>query len=156
MDFFRKLLQIWAVPKILSMELLEGRAQLKMENCLFNLSGMSFRPPPGCIIAAINCMSTMVVKSPGFSRLYMPLISIICRVISLVTYLSKWHQYNLNNYDYYVMRILYVLDLKSDTWSPHSFMIGMFTSSMKQVIRRPPGGPYVLPIRLSTKLSTVL
>ena len=74
------------VPKILSMELFEGRAQLKMENCLLSLSGISFLPPPGWIMAPMNWMSTMVVKSPGFSRLYMPLISIIWRVISLVTW----------------------------------------------------------------------
>jgi len=35
--------------------LLDGRVQLKMENLLLSRSGMSFRPPPGWIIAARNC-----------------------------------------------------------------------------------------------------
>ncbi len=78
--------EICFIPKILSMELFDGRVQLKMLNCLLSLSGMSLRPPPGCIMAAINWQSTIVVKSPGFSRLYIPCISIIWRVISFVTY----------------------------------------------------------------------
>ena len=41
-------------PKILSIEAFDGKVQLKMENCRFSLSGMSFLPPPGWIIAAIN------------------------------------------------------------------------------------------------------
>lgn len=57
------------LPKILSMEASEGKVQLNMENCLFNLCGMSLRPPPGWIMAAKNWMSTMLVNSPGFSRL---------------------------------------------------------------------------------------
>jgi len=59
-------------PNILSMEALEGRVQLKIENCLFSLWGTSFRPPPGWIIAAKNWTSTMLVNSPGFSRLKKP------------------------------------------------------------------------------------
>lgn len=57
------------VLKILSMELFEGRVQLKMLKCLFRREGMSLRPPPGWIMAAIIWMSTMLVNSPGFSRL---------------------------------------------------------------------------------------
>ena len=52
-------------PKILSMDALEGRIQLKMVNCLLRRGGMSLRPPPGWIMAAMNWMSTMLVKSPG-------------------------------------------------------------------------------------------
>lgn len=35
------------VLKILSMELFEGRVQLKMLKCLLSREGMSLRPPPG-------------------------------------------------------------------------------------------------------------
>lgn len=55
--------------KIMSMDLVLGRVQLKMLNCLLSLCGMSFLPPPGCIIAAKNIQSTMVEKSPGLSKL---------------------------------------------------------------------------------------
>jgi len=73
------------------MEALEGRVQLKIENCLFSLWGTSFRPPPGWIIAAKNWTSTMLVNSPGFSRLKKPFCSISCRTISLVTFEEmKW------------------------------------------------------------------
>ena len=63
------------LPNILSMESLEGRVQLKMENCLLSLCGMSLRPPPGWIMAARNWMSTMLVNSPGFSKLKNPFCS---------------------------------------------------------------------------------
>ena len=53
------------VEKILSIELLEGKVQLKMQNWRFNLCGMSFRPPPGWIMAPTSWMSAMLVKSPG-------------------------------------------------------------------------------------------
>ena len=56
-------------PKILSIEAFDGRVQLNIENCRFKRSGISFLPPPGWIIAATNCISTILVKSPGFSRL---------------------------------------------------------------------------------------
>lgn len=36
------------------------------------------------------------------------------------------------------------------TWSPHSLMMGMLMSSTNTVIFLPAGGPYVVPIRLST------
>ena len=39
---------------------LEGRVQVKMVNDL-----LSMHPPPGWIMAALNWMSTMLVKSPG-------------------------------------------------------------------------------------------
>lgn len=77
------------LPNILSMEELDGSVQLKTVNCLFSLCGMSFLPPPGWIIAASIWMSTMLVKSPGLSRLYMPFISIIWRTISLVIW-NTW------------------------------------------------------------------
>ena len=35
------------LPKILSIEAFEGKVQLKIENCRFNRSGISFLPPPG-------------------------------------------------------------------------------------------------------------
>lgn len=50
-------LQKWPRPiteKILSMEEFEGRVQLKIAKCRFRRCGMSFRPPPGWIIAAKN------------------------------------------------------------------------------------------------------
>ena len=34
------------VPKTLSIDVLEGKGQLKMQKCRFNLCCMSFRPPP--------------------------------------------------------------------------------------------------------------
>ena len=42
------------VLKILSMEAFAGNVQLKMLKCRFRRCGMSFLPPPGCIIAPIN------------------------------------------------------------------------------------------------------
>lgn len=57
------------LPKILSMEASEGNVQLNIENCLLSLWGISLRPPPGWIMAAKSWMSTMLVNSPGFSRL---------------------------------------------------------------------------------------
>ena len=42
------------IPKILSIELFDGSVQLNTENCRFKRSGMSLRPPPGCIMAARN------------------------------------------------------------------------------------------------------
>ena len=65
-------LQKWPspiTPNILSMETSEGSVQLKMEKALLSLAGMSLRPPPGWIMAPSNWMSTMWVKSPGFSKL---------------------------------------------------------------------------------------
>lgn len=73
----KKLKQEKEVPKILSMDALDGNVQLNIQNCLFKRCGISLRPPPGCIIAAIICTSTIVVKSPGLSKLYIPFISII-------------------------------------------------------------------------------
>ena len=35
------------LPKILSIEAFEGKVQLKIENCRFSRSGISFLPPPG-------------------------------------------------------------------------------------------------------------
>ena len=62
--------KLWRnVPNILSMDAFEGRVQLKMVNWRLSLSGISFLPPPGWIMAAMNWMSTMCVNSPGFSRL---------------------------------------------------------------------------------------
>ena len=77
------------LPKILSMDVLDGRVQLKIQNWRLSLSGMSFRPPPGWIMAAMKEMSTMLRKSPGLSRLYIPCISIIWRVISFVTWCDE-------------------------------------------------------------------
>ena len=59
--------------KILSMEELEGSVQLKMLNWRFNLSGMSFLPPPGWIMAAMNClvekyMSVIILKPLSSER----------------------------------------------------------------------------------------
>ena len=41
-------------PNILSMDALDGKVQLNIVNCLFRRSGISFLPPPGCIMAARN------------------------------------------------------------------------------------------------------
>lgn len=61
---------VWRnLPNILSMDAFEGRVQLKIENWRLSRSGISFLPPPGWIMAAMNWMSTMCVNSPGFSRL---------------------------------------------------------------------------------------
>lgn len=40
--------------------------------------------------------------------------------------------------------------LNPHTWSPHSLMAGMLTSSTNTSIFFPAGGPYVVPMRLST------
>lgn len=50
---------------IWSIELLLGRVALKMQKCLFNLLGISFRPPPGWIMAASSWISLMYRKSPS-------------------------------------------------------------------------------------------
>ena len=58
-----------------------------------------------------------------------------------------------NNYDilhYSTWHIVYYRSHDAFTWSPHSLIMGMLTSSTKTVILRPPGGPYVVPTRLST------
>ena len=57
------------VLKMASMASSVGRVQLKMAKCRLSLWGTSFRPPPGWIMAAKKWTSTMVIKSPGFSRL---------------------------------------------------------------------------------------
>ena len=47
------------------------------------------------------------------------------------------------------------LSKTSITWSPQLLMIGMLMSSTNTVIFLPAGGPYVVPIRLSTRPSIV-
>ena len=42
------------VLKILSIELLEGKVQLKMQSCLFKRCGMSFLPPPSRDMILLN------------------------------------------------------------------------------------------------------
>jgi len=42
------------------------------------------------------------------------------------------------------------LQQKCLTWSPHSLITGMLMSSTNTVIFLPAGGPYVVPMRLST------
>lgn len=70
--FFQVTLTKYPFPivlKILSMELFDGRQQLKILKWRLRRCGISFLPPPGWIIAAKNWISTMLVNSPGFSRL---------------------------------------------------------------------------------------
>lgn len=42
------------------------------------------------------------------------------------------------------------------TWSPHTFTLGMLTSSTKTTILFPPGGPKVRPCRFSTEPSMLI
>ena len=94
------ILTLFYPPNILSMEALEGRVQLKMENCLFSLCGISLRPPPGWIMAARNWTSIILVNSPGFSRLKNPFCSISCLTISLVTCYRR-HEVSFNGHTIY-------------------------------------------------------
>lgn len=88
--------------------------------------GMSFRPLPGCPMAARYCRSSHTLNSPrlSLSRKGKPPCSTSSRTISSVG------------------------------WSPHLFFSGMDRSSMKTVMRFPPGGPKLRPPRLSSSAST--
>lgn len=55
------------------MEEFEGRVQLKIAKCRFRRCGISFRPPPGWIIAAKNWKekNTKAVRLPGDGAVYL-------------------------------------------------------------------------------------
>ena len=69
------------------------------------------------------------------------------KIIFVKTYCNAcnvFDVFNLNCYYFWFVQYIHI------TWSPHSLMTGMLISSTKTVILFPAGGPYVVPIRLST------
>mmetsp|Transcript_12389 Transcript_12389/g.29150 ORF Transcript_12389/g.29150 Transcript_12389/m.29150 type:complete len:222 (+) Transcript_12389:2074-2739(+) len=112
-------------PKIWLIEATEGRVTFMTWKCRLARLGMSFLPPPGWSIALRKRRSMTLFHSPALSRLYSPLYSMSCRMISSVI------------------------------WSPQVLISGILTSSMKMTIFLPPGGPKVRPCRFSTHPSMV-
>mmetsp|Transcript_17131 Transcript_17131/g.34751 ORF Transcript_17131/g.34751 Transcript_17131/m.34751 type:complete len:259 (+) Transcript_17131:539-1315(+) len=112
-------------PKIWLIEATDGRVTFITWKCRLARLGMSFLPPPGCSMALKKRRSITFFHSPALSRLYTPLYSMSCRMISRVI------------------------------WSPQVLISGIETSSMKTTIFLPPGGPKVRPCRFSTHPSMV-
>ena len=75
------------LPKILSIEAFDGKVQLKMENCRFSLSGMSFLPPPGMD----HCRDKLNIYDVGeFARFFKVVKSFLFHYLThnLVRYLK--------------------------------------------------------------------